>query len=369
MDKKIRQSNIELLRILAMFMIVLGHSSFHSEFVFGSSFSVNRIWTQFTACGGNWGLNLFGLITGYFLIKNSNNIISKALRFMLQTLTYSFGIYIILLYKNSISFNPKQFISFLFPLLFDKWWYASAYFFLLMCSPVLNRMVLYWSKKEFTSILVFLTINWVIVPTVLLSKSYAMSGFFWCFYLYLIGAYIQCHVNLEKVRMKYCLIGAFGAFFLTLLFIVTFNVIGIKYPELAIKATYVNNKQDLLIVMGSIFLFLSFLKWNVSENRLINKTASAMFGVYLIHEHELVYSYLWNSLFCLKNFAYSQYLFLYHVVAAVLVLMICSAIELLRQTLFEGSYKNVLPVISIRLEHAWEDLNNEVGVFLERYQS
>ena len=64
-----RQSNIELLRIVAMLLIIAHHFSLHGGFVFSTaSITVNRLWIQFIQIGGEIGINVFVLISGYFLI-------------------------------------------------------------------------------------------------------------------------------------------------------------------------------------------------------------------------------------------------------------------------------------------------------------
>ena len=66
--KYVRQSNIELLRIIAMIMIVAHHFSVHGGFSF-STITVNSLWIQFMQNGGKIGVDVFVLISGYFLIS------------------------------------------------------------------------------------------------------------------------------------------------------------------------------------------------------------------------------------------------------------------------------------------------------------
>ena len=68
-NKNHRSSNIELLRIIAMIMIIAHHVSVHSGFVYpGEIISFNRLWIQFIQLGGKIGVNIFVLISGYFLV-------------------------------------------------------------------------------------------------------------------------------------------------------------------------------------------------------------------------------------------------------------------------------------------------------------
>ena len=67
-----RQSNIELLRILAMLFIIAYHFVYHGDVYYPhvdiSGF--NRIFTTFLRPFGKMGVNIFVMISGYFLIAS-----------------------------------------------------------------------------------------------------------------------------------------------------------------------------------------------------------------------------------------------------------------------------------------------------------
>ena len=89
----IRQSNIELLRIIAMVIIVAHHFAVHGGFDFPiETVAPNRLWIQFLALGGKIGVNIFVLISGYFLIDAKSLKKVKVLKLWLQIFTYSASI-------------------------------------------------------------------------------------------------------------------------------------------------------------------------------------------------------------------------------------------------------------------------------------
>lgn len=68
--EKIRESNIELLRIVAMFMIVVSHYVLHSGIDYNSmSIGFNRVILEIANLG-DIGVIVFVLITGYFSINS-----------------------------------------------------------------------------------------------------------------------------------------------------------------------------------------------------------------------------------------------------------------------------------------------------------
>lgn len=91
---KKRQSNIELLRIISMILILAHHFSVHGGFnILKTSFTINRLWIQFLQFGGKIGVNIFVIISGYFLITSKGIKISKVLKLWLQLFFYSVSIY------------------------------------------------------------------------------------------------------------------------------------------------------------------------------------------------------------------------------------------------------------------------------------
>ena len=65
-----RQANIELLRIVAMLMIIGSHLALHgvqSDWnVWSAGNRINRVFTSFLKPGGGIGVAVFFMITGYF---------------------------------------------------------------------------------------------------------------------------------------------------------------------------------------------------------------------------------------------------------------------------------------------------------------
>ena len=78
-----RQSNLELSRILAMYLIVMHHFSVHGGVPIWSGsapLSFNFYLDQLLSTGGKIGVNLFVLITGYFLAKKFSKFSSLIYR-------------------------------------------------------------------------------------------------------------------------------------------------------------------------------------------------------------------------------------------------------------------------------------------------
>lgn len=98
MDKKtVRNSNFELLRILAMIMIVAHHFAVHSALDVSTMSYANNLWISFLRNGGKLGVNIFIMISGYFLISSKKYKSSNILKLYLKMLIY--GLILFLVYR------------------------------------------------------------------------------------------------------------------------------------------------------------------------------------------------------------------------------------------------------------------------------
>ncbi|WP_408610786.1 acyltransferase family protein [Levilactobacillus tujiorum] len=91
------------MRIISMFLIVLGHFAFHTTWSFKTSkwaieSSVNTLWI-----GGKLGVDLFVLISGYFLVKSRFKKRSL-IRIWVEAYAYT-----VVLYLLTILFGINQF--------------------------------------------------------------------------------------------------------------------------------------------------------------------------------------------------------------------------------------------------------------------
>lgn len=71
MKRECRSSYFELLRIVAILLIISFHYVFSGGYSFDAGLSFNKITVDFFTMVGELGVNLFILITGYFFVNSS----------------------------------------------------------------------------------------------------------------------------------------------------------------------------------------------------------------------------------------------------------------------------------------------------------
>lgn len=354
-SKSYRESNIELLRIIAMIMIVAHHIAVHSGFGFATdSISVNKLWIQFIQMGGKIGVNIFVLISGYFSITANSVKIKKLIMLWLQIFTYSAGIFLIIVTLSPQAFGIKAFVENVLPITSARWWFASTYFVLYLLSPYINKLLHALAKKEYQRLLVLLFLCWCIVPTVL-NADLQSNALLWFVFLYALAGYLRLHFDMNTIKSGKCILIALAVILITFSSVIVFDILGIKIAFFAAYATFFYDMQKLPILIISLMLFMGFANAKIGYVPFINVISSTCFGVYLIHDNDYIRNLLWHRIF--QNAAYqnSPFLILYTLMEIVIVFAVCAMLEWLRIHLLEKVY--VKPVdnfsswVSKRLEN------------------
>ena len=329
-----RQSNIELLRILAMLFIIAYHFVYHGDVYYPhvdiSGF--NRIFTTFLRPFGKMGVNIFVMISGYFLITSQKSNIPRLIRLWLQTLFYSAGIAIILIAKNYLPFSAPDLAARFSPITRHLWWFSTAYFVLHLFSPFINKFLNTLTKAEYTKMLVLMTAVFSIVPS-LNNISEMGHELTWFVFIYSIGGYVRLHTdNKPKRPAKYIL---YAVLFQTAVLFLCKGLaaIGFKNPLDSLYALY-----SFSSLVSSLLIFRFFLGLDIKTSRIINALASAAFGVYLLHEDEFMRIIIWNVLVKPQQYIHDPLLPLHIIKTALLIYAIGGAIELIRKNLLEKHY-------------------------------
>ncbi len=342
-----RNSNFELLRIIAMLLIVASHFAVHGNFHFNpTSITLNRIWIQ-SLVVGNIGVNVFVLISGYFLCAAKNFSFNKILRLWASVVFYSILFLGLFEGFSKELVTIKQIAQSILPITYNAYWFISTYFVLYILHPFINFLISNLSKETYKKLLLLLTLIWCIVPTFLFS-SFQSNALGWFIYLYLVAGYIRQYIHFTSSQ-KY-LMGAFGIYILSCLVIIILDIAGTHFPIFASHALTFVDKQKIFTLFISLLLFLGFKNIKLQSNRFINLLASSTLGIYLIPENIFVRPFLWKTLFKNATYADSNWLILYSIGVVLLVFFSSSVVELLRITILEKIYKKPLQFLANSLE-------------------
>ena len=323
-----RLSNFELLRILAMYAIILHHLVVHGIFSQDMQLTntINNIFLISVAIGGKFGVNIFILISGYFLINQSFRI-SKFLKILWQYFFYSVFILIIVSFFHIICIDLNTLIITLFPLTGFSW-FADLYILLYLFFPFLNVMLNNLTHFQYILFLKLGFLIWFGIPTIAsffeVPISMNFSNVVWFSYLYSVGAFIKIYEN--EIQLKNP--GKIAIYsYLLYIFISIFSFSNFHF------LIFLISEKNFLILISSICTFL-FFKTCVFRNwKIINKIAATVFGVYLLHDNSLTRDFLWNKLLNIKVH-YDEFGFIaYALGTSFLILITCILIDLCRITI------------------------------------
>jgi hypothetical protein len=343
-----RNSSLELLRIISMFLIVMHHYSYHGNFSINREiFSWNTYYVDVLVMGGKIGVNCFVLISAYFMLETKYKI-DKLIKLMLQVFFYSLLFLIIYLMSNKSS--PMIYkVRSVFPFSLNAYWFASTYFLLFLVTPLLNICINNISNKQHKYFIGILFIIWSLIPTCLgfLPKQRVTGASFsslgWFIYLYFVATYLKKYYDFEKIsKAKYLIFIGIVLFFILLLKVMIITQLKVKIPffhNVRIYNCYAMN--DVLVFFISLFLFGGFLKLEL-HNQFINKMASTTFGIYLIHENFIFRDVLWVNIFKNNTYFNSNLLYLHSIVSIIIVFFSCSLIDFFRGTIANYFYQITL---------------------------
>ena len=350
----VRQSNMELMRIVAMVLIIAGHFGSHSGFMFsGKTLSANRLWVEFFEIGGNISVNLFVLLSGYFRIGSPGFKSEKLIRLWLQLIFYSLGIYLVFVILGKDPLSLGEIIRRALPVSFIQWWFASTYFVLALFSPLLNRLLNSFSPKQYRGFLALNCICWCVIPTVT-GQTFESNHLLWFIFLYSLAGYIRLYGVKTDLSAGRLIALSMVCAMLTFLSVVALDVLSMRIEYFEDKRFYFYDIQRIPLLVISVLLFLGFTRLRMKQSRLINFYASAMFGVYLIHDHEYVRYFFWLDLFHNMDHADDPLLILCFLGEVIFVLSFCSLIELARIHLLEKRYLPAVRRVAKHLDQKYE---------------
>ncbi len=270
---------------------------------------------------------------------------NKVVKLWLQVLFYSIVIFLVFIAIGRETFEIKEFIKSIAPITFSQWWFASSYFMLYLLTPYINIFLKSLDQKQYISFIALIAICWCIVPT-FTGRPFESNRLLWFVFVYSLAGYLRLFGFKTKLSGKKLIVLSVICVLITFALVLIFDILGKTKAFFAHNATFFYGMQKLPILIISILMFFGFLKLKIKYNKLINVVASASFGIYLIHDHDYVRRFLWETLFKNASFSKSYKLIPYSMFVIIMVFVICACIELLRIYLIEKNSGLVINKIS-----------------------
>ena len=326
MTKKQRNTNIELLRLIAMFMIVvfhivdhcvviqltdtdsiarLGNGLFNYPLFYKKLFILNSIMPL-----GKAGNAIFLIISGYFMILKGKeiNIVNISKKLLLQL---GFAAIMLVLastatyYYNIRSLSNLNLVN--IKIFNGMSWFVGYYFLVILIAALfLDRFLISLDKKGFITFLItlFAVVEFTWSSGVINDLANGLSTLCTGVFLYSLGAFIQKYDPFERVRTY--------VFFLVIgMTYVLIYISGYNNAETNIKNYFLNDKtgnlvqpffqsiskyndSSIVVILIGLCMFEIFRRIKVPTSRTINFLAKSTFMIYLIHDNSFFYS-IWGN--------------------------------------------------------------------------
>ena len=264
-EKKIRQSNFELMRIISMILIIMWHLIFHGGLLETNPTKINIILELFILIGAVH-VNSFILVTGYFQESKKINY-KKVLSLIATSWFYRVFFLVIALLIGTFTISKLEIFNELLPIDMRDYWFINLYLVLYIISPYLNIIVSKINQQDFKRILIGGFIIFSIIPFITNNKTIANDGYTitnFC-YLYLIGAYLKKFPIKESSYLK-------------------------KYTQKKQRYLFLSIMIFFCLTIG-YFLFFSTL---TIKSKVINKVSTFTLEAYLIHENFYVLNIIYD---------------------------------------------------------------------------
>lgn len=342
MEKKVqRESNIELLRIVMMLVIIAHHyvvNSGLSDCFESTNIHINTIWYQLIGGGGKTAINVFLIISGYFMC-NSKVALKKWVQLFLELCFYKIIINVLFLVAGYHPFGLLSVIKDMIPVFLglktgnDS--FMSLYMVLFLVIPFANKMIKNLTKAQHGILLGILLVTFSFTTTFLFQENW--EGLGWYVTMYLLGAYLKRYPckKLDNFKTGLCLSVVMLALYVLEILVVDFVGVKVGYFGYWHIFTAANSTGA---VVTSAALFILFKNMHIKNSKFINTVSSTTLGVLLIHANgAAMRNWLWVDLLKNKTMYEAPIVtVIIHSVLSVLgIYVICVIIDLARKKFLE----------------------------------
>lgn len=348
-SKKARNSNFEILRLIAMMMVITLHYIGKGGLIAPERADIK---------GGEflfWGLeclslvcvNAYVLISGYFMVGKKFRL-SRLVELWCQIFFYSVVVAAALVLVGIVPLGEtlslyKQFIF--LPASMGHYWFATAYIMLYIISPFLAKAMEHMNQRTHMILMLVLLTPLCFLKSIIpyeLAIDDSGVSFVWFIALFVVAGYIRLYgMSFIDTKLKSFLLYIFSAFGI-LCFRYVASALAARIPAINLYSN-VTDYNFFFVFTGALGLFGLFKNMHIRDNvitRFLVRIAPYTFGVYLLHEH-LLLRYRWLGWLKVSE-KYGIYRVL-HLCGCVLIIMAVGIIvDMIRKLVFDVGEKLII---------------------------
>lgn len=346
-EKKERNSNIELYRIIVMLLIVMHHYVVNSgllDEMFKTPLAPESVFLYLFGMWGKAGINCFVLITGYFMCKSSISLY-KFVKLLLQIELYNILFYCIFLYTGYMTLSFSNIIQVINPIPSVNTGFISCFLLFYLFIPFLNILLKNLSKSQHLLLVILCLGIYTIlgtIPWIDVTFNYIT----WFCVLYVVASYIRLYGIWRSEDKMF-----WGGASLVLIIISVLSVLmmlswgissGVRL-DWSLVMFFVSDSNKLLAFLVSISTFMFIKNIHIRQSKWINTIASCTFGVLLIHANsDAMRQWLWKDACDNVGFFHSSMIYVHALCIPIIVFIACTIIDFCRQRFLERLYLDLV---------------------------
>lgn len=300
-ERKSRDANLDMLRIVSMLLIIFLHSIDHSGVLEQGEVSSSAMYfyVRFTYALCQVCVNCYVMLSGYYLVRSKFRL-QKLVALWMETVFYSFVLKLLFMVTGQEPISVVSLVSCFFPIITGRYWFITIYVGMYLISPFLNRLILVLNRKEHTILNVCLFILFSLWnslhPSIAGMNSGGGWGLAWFVVLYLAAAWFRLYYTPKHKPV--ILLGIF----LLIPLLMAAGQVAAKAVGIGILQNVISNwfrYDSAPVYLMTIALFTAFLNVQIKSSRItkaICAVAPLTLGVYLIHAHANISPWLWEML-------------------------------------------------------------------------
>lgn len=326
MEKRERNSAIELLRVATIILIIFHHFNIHG--IWGGQDIFSPSWQLFVSCmtgwGGNVGNEIFMIITGYFMI--TGKVHWK--RIVMLLLTMFFYSWIIAGFFYGVMDWPltvKEISKYAIPIWSGVNWFICCYLIFMCFVPFVNPLLRRMTQKQHLGFILLNYVMFMLIPR-FSGETYLSGRFIQFLVMYALGGYIRLYENeLQHVRNHDIVFWKYGI-------LVCLAILGVAslFPASLGRWGLYSRILFLIEPFMAVSCFMIALCHKPFSSKITNGIAGSVLGIYLIHEHPLVKHFIWMVWYPNLDYLDTWYFPLFMIGKVVLVFLVCLGIDQLR---------------------------------------
>lgn len=336
-----RNSSIEILRLLAMLLIVFDHmvTTHHNAgvwggWIYGQPLTVKRIAFESLSLG-RVGVVIFFAISAWFLCERSGDLHDSLKRVWLlerEVLFWSVALLagqILLAHPVSVGDVLRS----LMPLCSGLWWYPSSYALFILLCPFLTDGLRKLGQNIHRNLCGLLLV-WLVlclIPWFSLDLSTSGNDVAGMLILYVLISYLRWYMEIPSRRSSWIMI--IGGYAFLLVSQLTAALVAHSASGAAEWGAFYRSGWQLPMVaigLGIVFVAIRHEFHSV----IVNYCASSALSIYLITCHPNLFTFLWTKIVDFTTFYNQPFSFFYAIGLSIVVMSACILADSVRRLIF-----------------------------------